>query len=429
MRPRAGADKPEMDTARELPDRDRVRLMMAGVALALAALATWTELAQHGGYASLVLCKAAFVLMIAAAWPLTADGAPLAAAGRGWTRLGRLVLATLAVGVAVFFVAGESWWIPFLELALLGLVAWMGALARAMRPAGSRWWPALVSAGIGFYFVAPGLMNATPALAELAVPSLALIGWGAYPGQTMATAGPVTQARRRPPVVRLTLLALVGVVSVAFTTPSVLDALFPPHGISPAVARLPLTAPSSCRLDRSQGGTVYLLPLAPGGSGLGLTSIAAGLNRRYGWHLVVLPPLGLTRDTADLDRSQLTVQKVWRSITDRCQVGPGTAPIAVIGVTSYDMWSSSYPGWLWLYSQRFPDDADPGAVISTARLAPLENPGRPLRERLRKVLIRDVAVAYLKVPLGSDPMLTTPSSIGELDGLPNDLVRRLPRWP
>jgi hypothetical protein len=67
MRPAAGVDKPDMDTARELPDRDRVRLMMSGVALALAALATWVELDQHGGYASLVLCKAAFVLLIAAA--------------------------------------------------------------------------------------------------------------------------------------------------------------------------------------------------------------------------------------------------------------------------------------------------------------------------------------------------------------------------
>jgi hypothetical protein len=209
----------------------------------------------------------------------------------------------------------------------------------------------------------------------------------------------------------------------------VFSTLFPPHGISPAVARLPLTAPSSCRLDRGQGGTVYLLPLDPGGSGLGLASIAADLNQHYGWHLVVLPPLRLTRVTADLDRSQLTVQKVWRSITGRCLAGPGTAPIAVIGVTSYDMWSTSYPEWVWLYSQRFPDDAVPGAVISTARLSPLENPGRPLRERLRKVVIRDVAVAYLKVPLGSDPMLTTPSSIGELDGLPNDLARRLPTWP
>jgi hypothetical protein len=351
-------------------------------------------------------------------------------AGRGWTRFGRLVLASLAVGVAAFFVAGESWWIPFLVFALLGLVAWMGALARAMRPAGSWWWPSLVSAGIGVYFVAPGLMGATPALAELAVPSLALIGWGAYPGRSPVMAGPATAGRGRPPIVRLVLLAFVGALTVAFTAPSVYFTLFPPHGISPAVGRLPLTAPSSCRLDRGQtGGTVYLLPLDPGGSGLGLPSIAADLNRRYGWHLVILPPLRLTRDTADLDRSQLTVQKVWRSITERCQVGPGSAAIAVIGVTSYDMWSTSYPWWLWLYSQRFPDDAVPGAVISTARLSPLENPGRPLRERLRKVVIRDVAVAYLKVPLGSDPMLTTPSSIGELDALPDDLARRLPPWP
>jgi hypothetical protein len=106
-----------MDAAGEMPDRDRARLMVSGVALGLAALATWVELSQHGGYASLVLCKAAFVLLIAAAWPLTADGAPLALAGRGWARLGRGVLASLTVGVAAFFVAGDSWWILFLVLA------------------------------------------------------------------------------------------------------------------------------------------------------------------------------------------------------------------------------------------------------------------------------------------------------------------------
>ncbi len=101
----------------------------------------------------------------------------------------------------------------------------------------------------------------------------------------------------------------------------------------------------------------------------------------------------------------------------------------MIGVTTLDMWSTDYPEWVWLYSQRFTDDAVPGAIISTARLSDSINPGRPLDQRLRKVVIRDIAVAYLDLPLGSDPMLTTPSSIGELDDLPNDLARRLPPWP
>ncbi len=418
-------DMPVMET---MPDRDRVRLMVVGVALALAALATWFELALNGGFQAQALCKAAFLLLVVAAWPLTSAVAPLAVAGPRWTLAGRAVLAGFALGAVGFFIGGESVWIPFLVFGLFGLIAWMVALARTMHPRGSWWWPAAIAAGLAAYVPAPGVIRQIPALAVLAIPSLGFVAWGAYPGRSaMAVAEPPIRLSRGM-VGKVAGPAIVIALLFAVSSPQLRNALFPPHGISPQVAHLPLTAPSSCGLDRSQA-KVYLLPLTPGGDRLHLKPIAAGLNRRYGWHIGVLPPLALTRSAADVGRRQLTVQKVWRSVIDRCSVSAGSARIGVIGVTTLDMWSTDYPEWVWLYSQRFTDDAVPGAIISTARLSDSINPGRPLDQRLRKVVIRDIAVAYLDLPLGSDPMLTTPSSIGELDDLPNDLARRLPPWP
>lgn len=154
-------------------------------------------------------------------------------------------------------------------------------------------------------------------------------------------------------------------------------------------------------------GRVYLIQIGPHDSSYSLNDFAAWLHSKYGLDVQVLKPTTPDRSAWNFWRAQYTAELLYEQLKREHPDLAADPNAYVIGFTDADMYSV-YLNWRFSYSQRLKR----GAIISSARLRDdfwerLGESGSEatvnLQARLRRFLLKDIAVLYWHVPLGNDP--------------------------
>jgi YD repeat-containing protein len=175
---------------------------------------------------------------------------------------------------------------------------------------------------------------------------------------------------------------------------------------------------------------VYLIPLDLA-SEQSLTWAPAYYRAKLGVNVEVLPPVTLSPSLEDPTRHQLIGEKCIDFMV-RSHRDLASDPSAIlIGVTSRDMFISTYD---WKYAVNLREYGRL-AVVSAARLQPTNFPGKwnkeLLNSRLRKMLTKNVVTLYFNLPLSNDStsLLSAGAFSGkEVDYISGKIVGAEGRW-
>ena len=176
--------------------------------------------------------------------------------------------------------------------------------------------------------------------------------------------------------------------------------------------RLPVSAPvhdgpvaATAQLRGS--GRIYLVRMGPHDEPYSLDEFAAWLKSKYGVDVQVLPATPLPKTAWDESRKQYVAELLYEQLKREHSDLAADPSAYLIGFTDADMYSvNAY--WEFSFTQR---DHRRAAIISAARMQ--DSPAEPrtdnsaatlhLHQRLRRILLKDVAILYWKLPLNNDP--------------------------
>jgi hypothetical protein len=163
------------------------------------------------------------------------------------------------------------------------------------------------------------------------------------------------------------------------------------------------------RVDQLTGsGRIYLVQIGPHDSSYALEDFAEWLRSKYALEVRVLQPMRLDLSTWNVWRRQFVAELLYEQIKREHPDLAADSNAYLIGFTDADMYAVDH-NWRFSYSQR---DMKRAAVISSARLGDTfwERIGVDegtvnghLQARLRRFLLKDIAVLYWHVPLSKDP--------------------------
>lgn len=162
-------------------------------------------------------------------------------------------------------------------------------------------------------------------------------------------------------------------------------------------------------------GRIYLVPI--GGLAIDLEAVAAGLEAGHDLDLTLLPRIEPGQAQWDTKRRQHVAEELVELIK-RQHASVAAEPDAIlIGVTARDMYIREKT-WRFAFSWR---DEGRFAVVSLARMDPAFY-NRPedldkLRQRLRKMLLKNIGVMYFDLPLTADRRSVMCSPILGIDDL------------
>ncbi len=161
--------------------------------------------------------------------------------------------------------------------------------------------------------------------------------------------------------------------------------------------------------DLHGSGTIYLVQLTPHKVPYSVDDLALWLHTRYGLDARILPPEPLPSSAWNSRRRQYVAELLFAEIKKEHPELAANPDAWLIGVTDADMYSVASQGSS-TFTQR---DGERAAVISSASLEdqsrwwrrPLQSKVaiEDLQARLRRVLLKDVAMLYWQLPVNNDP--------------------------
>ena len=155
-------------------------------------------------------------------------------------------------------------------------------------------------------------------------------------------------------------------------------------------------------------GRIYLVQMGPHDPSYALDDFAGWLRSKYALDVRVLQPMALDQSTWDVRRRQFVAELLYEQLKREHPDLAADPNAYLIGFIDADMYTVNN-NWRFSYSQR---DLKRAAVISSARLRDTfwerigvdENiVNAHLQARLRRFLLKDIAVLYWHVPLSNDP--------------------------
>jgi YD repeat-containing protein len=181
-------------------------------------------------------------------------------------------------------------------------------------------------------------------------------------------------------------------------------------------APVPHQGPVARVEDLNGSGRICLIQIGPHSAPYSLNDLAQWLQSKYGLDVQVLPATDLDHAALDLSRAQdfrganyQYVAELLYAQMKRTHPDLAADPnVYLIGITEADMYSMYYK-WRTTFSQR---DGQRAAILSANGLqdAPwklrsesAEEANRHFQARLRRILLKDVAVLYWHLPLNNDP--------------------------
>jgi len=191
-------------------------------------------------------------------------------------------------------------------------------------------------------------------------------------------------------------------------------ALASTRGVSQAQPSLPESpAPGRQVVSPSElhgKGRIYLLQLGPHTDAYSVADLAQWLGRKYSLDVQVLPAANLAAVAWDEDRHMYIAQRLIQQLKRDHPAEAADPNSWLIGITDAKMSSAEDKGD-WEVSQRglrsaiissydVPDSC--AADGGTAGLASCEAPSAP-STRLRRILLKDVAVLFWHLPMNNDP--------------------------
>jgi YD repeat-containing protein len=204
--------------------------------------------------------------------------------------------------------------------------------------------------------------------------------------------------------IAVALLTLVRVVSMHRLAPQWVQ-----HSASARPRLLKHEGPIA-RPDELHGqGTIYLVQFTPHKAAYSADNLAQWLHTRYGLDARSLPPEPLPKSAWNSWRRQYVAELLYAEIKRDNPTLAASEDAYLIGLTDADMYSVEYR-WSSTFTQR---DHERAAIISSAELE--DNPGwwkRPgqqkgarvhLQARMRRVLLKDLAMLYWHLPVNNDP--------------------------
>jgi YD repeat-containing protein len=161
--------------------------------------------------------------------------------------------------------------------------------------------------------------------------------------------------------------------------------------------------------DLHSQGSVYLVQFTPHTAAYSVEDLAHWLHQRYGVDVHTLPPEPLPKSARNMWRRQY-VAELLATEMKRTHSALAADPNAVlIGLTDADIYPVS-ENWSSTFTQR---DGRRAAVLSSATLEDEHHWWRPpanrqtaamhLQARMRRVLLKDVALLYWHLPVNNDP--------------------------
>jgi predicted Zn-dependent protease len=158
--------------------------------------------------------------------------------------------------------------------------------------------------------------------------------------------------------------------------------------------------------------TIYLVPIgsAPMAE---ITDLAAHYRAKFGVNVTVLPQLDPVYGDYDGEREQLIAEKITQTLLRTYSDYRNKKTDVIIGITGQDMYPKS-EDWAFCFGWR--DQDGRAAVASTARM----DSEATLRNRLRKVVTKDIGILYYDKPQSENPKSVLYSGIMGIQEL--DLV-------
>jgi YD repeat-containing protein len=162
-------------------------------------------------------------------------------------------------------------------------------------------------------------------------------------------------------------------------------------------------------LDQLKGsGRIYLVQMGPHNAPYSVDQLADWLKTKYHLDVAVLPPTGVDASAWDPSRKQYVAELLYRQLKWEHPDLAADPHAYLYGFIDADMYSVNY-FWEFTHTQR---DHKRAAVVSAARMqdTPSERRGvsdavasEHLQQRLRRLLLKDVAVQYWQLPQNNDP--------------------------
>jgi predicted Zn-dependent protease len=147
--------------------------------------------------------------------------------------------------------------------------------------------------------------------------------------------------------------------------------------------------------------TIYFVPIGDAPTAE-INDLASHYREKFKLDVQVLPAIKVSETDVDTRRGQLVAENLVQTMlhfSDRIHGND-----VLIGITSEDMYPRSQQ-WQFCFGWRVADSR--AAVVSTARMD-LHYPGEPageatLRNRLRKVVTKDIGILFYHKSLSSNP--------------------------
>lgn len=162
-------------------------------------------------------------------------------------------------------------------------------------------------------------------------------------------------------------------------------------------------------LDQLKGsGRIYLVQMGPHNAPYSVDQLADWLKSKYHLDVAVLPPTGLDQSAWDASRNQYVAELVYAQLKREHSDLAANPHAYLYGFIDADMYSVHY-AWKFSHTQR---DHKRAAVVSAARMQDTARERRGvseaaasehLQQRLRRLLLKDVAIQYWQLPQNNDP--------------------------
>jgi YD repeat-containing protein len=165
------------------------------------------------------------------------------------------------------------------------------------------------------------------------------------------------------------------------------------------------------RVDQLKGtGRIYLVQMGDHKDPYSLDDFANWLHGKYALQVKVLPPVKIDKSAWNAKRKQYEAQSLYAQMKQHFPDLASDPDAYLIGFTDADMYSI-HQYWKSSFTQR---DSERAAVISSDGMqdTPLErlilfashaSPDEDFHARLRRILLKDVALLYWHLPLSDDP--------------------------
>jgi YD repeat-containing protein len=155
-------------------------------------------------------------------------------------------------------------------------------------------------------------------------------------------------------------------------------------------------------------GRIYLVQIGPHSAAYGLDGLAEWLRSKYGLQVQVLPPMQLDKSAWDPARRQYVAELLFEQIKREYSELADDPNAYLFGVTDESICSVNN-SWASTFTQR---DFQRMAVISShgiqdywwqRLLGEAKISNEHVQARVRRILLKDVAILYWHLPLNNDP--------------------------